>query len=354
MKILPSPAPTFRPAALLAGAALLVAGLLLAPAPAAAQPADVTIGLPAPLASGAAASYRHAARFPDDSRVVPPGAPDPVRAKRTPAPHSLRAGEDGPVITVWSREVSFEHPEPVDLYATLESAGPGQGRPVVADVTGQVINAADEPVGLVTYRDDGRDADRRAGDGIYSARFTFPADYRPALAESFGVRVRALTADGQRAGVVGGFLYSDPDARLTGDFRDSVRDGNLVIEAEVVVEEAGRFHLAATVAASNGEPLGWAQAAAELEPGTHWVELSFYGLIFQERGAAGPYRLASVALSTTTAMPNALNDLLEDAHRTRAYPLARFTDRPFGNPGLLQAAERLEASAGAAGGSDRN
>ena len=39
-----------------------------------------------------------------------------------------------------------------------------------------------------------------------------------------------------------------------------------------------------------------------------------------------------------------------DAHRTAAYPLARFTDRAFANPGLLRAAERLEAERGQGGG----
>jgi hypothetical protein len=34
--------------------------------------------------------------------------------------------------------------------------------------------------------------------------------------------------------------------------------------------------------------------------------------------------------------------VLEDAHRTRAYPLARFASAPFADPALLHAAERLD------------
>jgi hypothetical protein len=326
--------------------ALALAFLLLAAAapPALAQAVDLG-ALPAPLAERAAEHYREAARYPDHARALPPGAADPVRAKRTPAPHS-RAGDgpDAPVITVWAGEVSYEHPRPVDLYATVERPAPGKavpGRALAATVHGEVVTAGGELVGTVAYRDDGEGADRRAGDGIHSALFSFPADVEPELAASYGVRVRAVTGDGEEVGVIGGFLYADPDARLTGRFRDALRDGDLVVEAEVVVEEAGRFHLAGTVGDAKGAPLGWAQTAAELEPGTHWLELSFYGLMFRERGAAGPFRLLSAALSTTTSMPNALNDLVEDGHRTGAYPLARFTAQPYGNPDLLHAADRL-------------
>lgn len=47
-------------------------------------------------------------------------------------------------------------------------------------------------------------------------------------------------------------------------------------------------------------------------------------------------------VATTGAMPNALGPVWTDAHTTRAYPPSRFTGDPFGEPGLLEAAERLE------------
>ncbi len=335
--------------------AMLVCTALVIALPAAAQPADdagdganaIGVANAQPLAERAAANYRDQARYPDHSRAVAAGGADPVRARRTPSPHSLRPGEDSAKITVWSGEVSYEHPAVVTLYATVDAA-PGRSGKVSAAIRGEVVTPVGDVVGTVDYHDDGEGADRRAGDGIHTATFTVPDEHVPALAESFGVKVTAAMDGGDTVGVIGGFLYGQPDARLTGNYRDSVRGGDLVIEAEVEVTESGRFYLEATVAPLQGgpgaAPIGWAQAAAELDPGTHWLELSFYGLMFHERGAAGPFRLSSVALSTTTGMPNALNDLVEDAHRTRAYPLARFTRRPFANPGLLRAAERLERS----------
>lgn len=295
------------------------------------------------LAAAAAAVYERAARFPEHSRAVEPGAVDPVRAKRVPAPHSLPSRDGSATITVWPREVSFQHPAPVELYATVDRRGPGGFTVGKMDtsIVGEVVDAEGRVVTTVSYRDDGKGADRRAKDGIHTASFDLPPEAVPDLAASFGVRVAAVGEGGETIGVTGGFLYSNPHARLTGEMREELRDGSLVVSVEVKVEKPGRFHLAGTLAEMKGAPVGTAQAAAVLEPGVHWLELEFYGLMFRERGAAGPFRLASLAFSTVTGMPNALNDLVEDGYRTRAYPAAAFTDRAFGEPGLVGAAARL-------------
>src|SRR6185295_3346556 len=196
-----------------------------------------------------------------------------------------------------------------------------------------------------TYRDDGQGADLQAADGIYSARLALPADLDLEPAASLMVRVKTRLADGDPLEAAGGFLYSDPAARLTGRYRDFLRDGNLVVAAEVEVTEPGRFHLAGTLHSLAGEPIGYAQAAANLEPGRRWLELSFYGLMFHDRKAAGPYRLGSLALATTNRMPNALNDLVENAYTTRAYRLQQMRDLSFERPQLLEAAKRLEIEA---------
>lgn len=169
-----------------------------------------------------------------------------------------------------------------------------------------------------------------------------PEGLQPELAASYMVKVRSRLLDGDVRESVGGFLYSNPAAHLTGRYRDELRDGSLVIAAEVDVARAGRFHLAGTLYSLAGEPVGTAQSAAGLEPGRQWIELSFYGLMFHDREVAGPYRLGTVALATTGGMPNALNDLVENAHVTRAWKLEQMTEKPFGNQRLLEAASRLE------------
>jgi hypothetical protein len=289
-----------------------------------------------------AKEYREQARYPESSRVLKKGEADPIQAKRIPTRQTRRGPDDAePAISVWAAKVSFEKGQPVDLYATLESRGKAVA---AAQVTGEIVDAAGSINALVAYRDDGQGADRKAGDGVYSARWT-PTGIEAAPAASYMVRVRARLANGDLREAAGGFLYSDPSAHLTGRYRDTLRDGNLVISAEVEVAETGRFYLGGTLYTTANEPIGFAQAAANLEPGRHWLELSFYGLMFHERQAAGPYRLGTLALSTTTRMPNALNDLVEDAYVTRPYRMGQMRETSFERTPLLETAKRLDLDA---------
>jgi hypothetical protein len=319
-------------------ALLLLAAALAAGAPGADLAAQPPGDGASPLALSAAADYRQEARYPDHARALEAGRPDPVRARHTPTRHALGGpGGEPPRLEVWSAAVSFQAPEPVDLFAALQ--GPGRR---AAAITGEVQDAAGRTVGEVTYRDDGVAPDERAGDGVYSARFELPAGEAPELAEAYLVQVHATLDDGDFRKVAAGFLYTSPWARLTGDFRDRVVDGDLVVSARVEVARAGRFHLEGTVHTMGGEPVGWAQTAAELAPGVHWLDLSFYGLMFHDRRVSGPVRLGTVALTTAGRMPNGPGQPLLDAHVTRPLRLERLTARPFGRPDLLEAAERLE------------
>jgi len=314
-------------------AAVLVASAL-APA-AGAQPAD---GGPTQFALQAAASYRQEARYPESSHAIEPGRPDPVTERYTPSRHSF-GGPDGapPRLSVWSGAVAFQAPEPVDLFAKLE----GPGRKAVV-ITGEVQDASGRTIGEVTYLDDGVAPDAHAHDGVFSARFQVPENETPDMAQAYLVKVHATLDDGDFRAVAAGFLYTAPWAEMTGSFRDRTEDGNLVVSAEVEVQRAGRFHLEGTLHTMSGTPVGWAQTAVELDPGVHWVDLSFYGLMFHDRKVSGPLRLGTVALTTTGAMPNGLGKPLTDAYVTRPVKLQQMSSQAFGRQDLLRAADQLE------------
>lgn len=301
------------------------------------------------LALETAREYRERARYPESSRALKVGEADPVREKRTPTKQSRRGPEGkGPELSVWASSVSVEVGKPIDLFAELLSPG----NPVLPlEITAEIAGPDGEIVTQVVYRDDGRGdgrgADRRANDGIWSARLRLPAGIEPDGAAPYMVRATARLLDGDLRQAAGGFLYSNPSARLTGRYRDALRNGNLVVSAEVEVREAGRFHLSGTLYSLKGEAIGTAQAGIELEPGKHWIRLPFYGLMFHDRKVAGPYRLGTLALATSGRMPNALNDLVENAHVTRAYGIQQMIAAPFAEPKLMEAASRLEIEAAA-------
>jgi hypothetical protein len=73
--------------------------------------------------------------------------------------------------------------------------------------------------------------------------------------------------------------------------------------------------------------------------------LDYPGLLFHRALAAGAFSLTAVTLTSAQGMPNALGPVQEQVHQTRPYTLAQFSRRSPGQPTLLDAARRLEASA---------
>jgi len=280
-----------------------------------------------------AASYRSQARYPGHSWALGAGLPDPVADKRVPSRITVRGPEAGdPTLTVWPGKVSFLAGETVELFALVEGAEPVYLR-------AEILTQSGETVALLDYQP----LPAQAQAGARTARIEgLPT---PELAESYLVQVEALLPDGSLLTTATSFQLSNPGAALTGRYRDRLEEGNVVIAAQVEVGQAGRFHLIGTLSTPQGEPVGVAQTAVELTPGKHWVDLSFYGLMFHDRGVAGPFVLSSVTLSRTGGMPNALTDVVERAHTTRAYPLSQLRGTPFNAPDLLDAARRLELEA---------
>lgn len=295
------------------------------------------------LARQAADEYRQQAQYPPWSHPFPAEGEDPILRDREVSPITA-AGPNGeePVLTVFPDQVGFEAPDPVVLYAFLSVAG---SRIPAAQISGVITGENLVPRVALTYRDDGGNGDRIAGDYIYTTRFEPGPDFAPDLSESFLVRVNAVTAEQQERVAATGFLYSNPHAQLTGRYRDAIVDGSLAIEGEVEVLRPGRFHLEATLYSQDGRRgIAEAQTAEELPAGRHWLRLTFFGRILNQSGVDGPYLLRFVALSTTTQMPNAKNRLAENAYLTAPYRAAEFSDAAFADPDLLDAADRLEGS----------
>lgn len=295
---------------------------------------------PDALGRGAAASYRERSQYPPWSHPLQDDE-DPILRDRQVSPITA-GGPNGeaPLLTVLPDRVSFESPEPAILYAYLSE---GDRRVPAQEISGILMSEEMQPLGTVEFRDDGGGADAVPDDHLYAAFVEIGEDLRPALSETFLVRVIAVTEEGLERVAATGFLYSNPAARLTGRFRDALVDGNLVIEAEIEALAEGRFHLEGTLYDGAGaRPLVWAQDAVELGAGRHWMRLIFFGRALAQSGVDGPYLLRFAALSTTSQMPNAKNSLVEDGHRTAAYLASSFADAPFDDRDLLDAAERIE------------
>jgi hypothetical protein len=300
------------------------------------------------LARTAADDYRHRARYPRWSSPLATADDDPIVRERVVNPVRSRGPRnEDPSLTVYPARVGFETPEPAEVHAFLSI---GDDRVEARSVRATVMTDQLQPVGELEYRDDGTAGDAEAGDRIYSAVFMPSQEATARPATSYMVRVVATSRGDEERIAVTSFLYSFPDAQLTGAYRDAVVDGSLQVQAEVAVTAAGRFHLEATLYDAAGQQaLAWSQTATELTEGRHWMTLSYYGLILHERGVDGPYLLRHVALSTVSTMPNAKNRLADGAHVTAAYAAAQFTNASYDDPELLDAADRVEHDGDALG-----
>ncbi|MCP5057666.1 MAG: hypothetical protein GY937_13220 [bacterium] len=290
------------------------------------------------LAAKAADDYRERARFPPWSRPLP-GGQDPIREARAVDPgHSLPRDLE-PGLILRPAATGFVTPEPVVIHATLHNAGraisPRALRGEIRDPQGTFVAA-------LVFADDGKAADARAGDLDFTASVSPGATAQTSMRGAYLVSVTATTEEGELRSATTGFLYSAPKASLTGRYRDAIVEGNLVVDVEIEVAEASRFHLEATLANAAGAPFAWSQYAQSLEPGVHWLPLTVYGLVMREGRHDGPYLLRSLSLTTVDGLPNQKSPLATDAHRTRAYESLDFHGDPFEDPALLRSAESLE------------
>jgi hypothetical protein len=299
------------------------------------------------ITAGAADDYRRRARFPRSSQPIEDGV-DPIQRDRE-VTRGKSVGPEGtnPTLVLWPERTGFEAPSPIVIFACLvhdeHKVEPKTMRGEIRTQQGGVLAA-------LAFTDDGRNGDAQANDLVYTAVVAPGREHALDFKGAQLIEARAETRGGEERIATSGFLYSVPLAHLTGRYRDEIVDGNLVVSAEVQVDADARFHLEATLAESDGTPLGWAQNAAVLGPGTEWMPLTYWGLMLRERGANGPYVLLSVALSTTGEMPNQKNDVVVNAHITKPYDVTQFSDRAFQDPDLLEQAARLQADAPPGGG----
>ncbi|MEO6026286.1 MAG: hypothetical protein ABIR79_05410 [Candidatus Binatia bacterium] len=286
--------------------------------------------------------YVKRARFPRSSQPIADGV-DPIARDRE-VTRGKSAGPEGtnPTLVVWPQRTGFEAPSPIVLHAYLVH---DKRKVDPTEITGEIRTQQGGVLAALDFHDDGTNGDDRANDLIFTSVVAPGRERAIDFKGAQLVEVHARIDNGAQRVATTGFLYSIPLGHLTGHYRDEIVGGNLIVSAEVLVDATARFHLEATLSEMDGTAFGWSQNALVLEAGTVWIPLSYWGLMFRDRGSDGPYLVSSVALSTTGEMPNQKNDVATNAHVTKSYPVTAFSERPFNDPALLDAAARLRADA---------
>ncbi len=290
------------------------------------------------------ASLRKAARYPGDS--------GPLTARHREAltlvfPDSgavtgddeLHPDSEGRQIQLvaYATKPHFQIDEPAVLHAEVRNLD--ADRRVPAKVLGTLRKLVGGPhrdaLANVLYRDDGQGGDPIANDLIYTAVVTTKTIPAALLAGQIDVEVSATLTDGRNRVVLSVFRMGSPGARLTGEFADRLEAGHLMIDAKVIVEKPGRYHLQGGLVGSGGELVAWSQNAVMLDTvGPTSMHLRFFGLAFHDAGIPGPYRLAFISIAETQRRPVLQGPVLVDAHTTAAYRLADFAEDANHDPAM--------------------
>ena len=131
-------------------------------------------------------------------------------------------------------------------------------------------------------------------------------------------------------------IFSTPieqvPARVTGEFRDSVTDGSLIVDVGVDVYEPGFYRFDANLYDRNGDPVAYAVFKGDLQPGPQWLPLEYFGKILRDQGALGPYSIEQIrGYRFLEGQTPDRERLVDDpvTHQTGAYDLAEFSDDEY-------------------------
>ena len=83
-------------------------------------------------------------------------------------------------------------------------------------------------------------------------------------------------------------------AVFTGKIGDRLDNGDLVFDIEVDVKTAGNYRIDGSLFDSSGMPFGWARFEGTLIKGRVFITLRYYGLLFHDTQAVGPYMLQNL------------------------------------------------------------
>jgi hypothetical protein len=133
-------------------------------------------------------------------------------------------------------------------------------------------------------------------------------------------------------------------ARFTGGFRDEIVDGSLVVHADVNVAVPGRYLIDCNLYDENNEPVAWARFKGQLAAGTATADLSFFGKVFTDASASGPFHIGE--LRGARFAPGFEPDLEQmptftGTYTTEPYPASAFSDADYDSPQKQQMIELL-------------
>jgi hypothetical protein len=296
-------------------------------------------------------NYKRYAMYPPTSRPVTQRRADAFKYNRRPIQYTpVRGDADAgvafySVFTADKFNVLPGETITLTLKATAAADSDANAYPIHILRSGLSLGRAVDgaTVTPLDLRDDGAGGDVSSGDLTYTATVR-PADV-PTLATYHGV-VRAFV-EFSANGVTHGhqlFFNTSPEnavaAHFTGNFREAVEDGSLVVYSELDVLQAGYFDVDATLASRDGTAFCHSRFKGWLDEGRREARLLFFGKVIRDANppAQSPFRLTEL-YGQMVPSPDRLEEatkagdfapspvpLFDRVYVTRTYDASSFSD----------------------------
>jgi len=230
------------------------------------------------------------------------------------------------------------------LHATLDVHKDGDATPVPVRITGAYAVVLDpskpDAVGMQVPL-----AFTGAG-GSWAATFAPASLTQLSRQTTIGMYVEFET-DHARQHAHFDFQYTPASgipARFTGELRDEIVDGSLVIHAGVAVARGGRYLIDCNLYDASDEPVGWSRFQGDLAEGAATADLQFFGKVIADAKASGPFHIGE--LRGARFDPGVDPDLEQmppfaGSYATAAYPASAFSDADYDSPQKQQMIELL-------------
>ena len=256
-------------------------------------------------------------RYPSQNTRFTRNERDPISMMYETHERTNESQDKRDSITVWSDKKYILTGDDIHFYARV-STPEQQG--IQTKFLAQLYFGEEYIVDTFALRDEAHGTI----DGIYSHSLT--SEQTQALDE--GIYKLIIVSQHKDLAEAISFVVSPPLIKSTGEFRDTINNGELHIEAQVQVQESGRYYVRGTLYDIGNTSIGSAEYAEELGPGLHWVTLKYFGLLLHDHGEHGPYTLKHLELARAGVpmlrMPlNTPNFITED------YLLDQFNQQTF-------------------------
>lgn len=320
--------------------------------------------------------YREWARYPPNSRPLLPEHSDVIDFRRIDVPPQRMPRKDGEKFRdsgfscqLQPQRHSLTEGESMLVFLSCMKTGRPE-REVIRIQNVRLEGSAGQrkfTLPEAAFSDGGKNGDEAAGDGIYTLQFSPRASDWADVYVTVNFLIESDPSTFLHS--MAAHFFSSPvaPARFTGQMRERLVDGSLVISVELNVEKPGTYTIEGNLMKED-VPLAYAREDARLPAGKAWVDLLYYGKVLRDREQPGPFRLTGLrgSLNTDVIQPEILsrppreveaflknvqsnqpNRMLipyaSAQYETARYTLAEFTNQEYDSPEKQKRVEDLMA-----------